>query len=235
VPREVSDALRYDAVFLDIDGTLLWVDLDVECYVSALSPYTTDGPLTIEKATGPVWEGLRTHIRENINYSTEDELARFRRENAAKTARSLGLDAPNDVLVEVADRYISFNPYRESEEVLNELKRTGAPLYALSNWDIALKEVLDDLGWTRFFDGLVVSAIVGAEKPDGAIFEEALRVAGVEPHRAVHVGNDPVSDVRGAARAGIDAVLVDRRGGVDAPEATVVLPDLRGLPGLVRG
>lgn len=227
--------MRYDAIFLDIDGTLLWVDLDVECYVGALSPYTTGGPLTVEKATGPVWEGLRTHIRENINHGTREELARFRRENAARTARSLGLDVPEDVLVEVADRCISFNPYRESEEVLDELKRAGVPLYALSNWDIALEEVLDGLGWRRFFDGLVVSAIVGVEKPDDAIFEEALRVAGVEPHRAVHVGNDPVSDVRGAARLGIDAVLVDRRGGVEAPEATVVLPDLRALPDFVRG
>ena len=227
--------MRYDAVFLDIDGTLLWVDLDVEGYVSELSPYTIDGPLTVERATGPVWKGLKTHIRENINHATKEDLARFRRQNAANTARSLGLDAPPDLLVEVADRCISFNPYRESEAVLNELKRMGVPLYALSNWDIALEEVLDGLGWTRFFDGLVVSAIVGAEKPDGAIFEEALRVAGVEPHRAVHVGNDPVSDVRGAAAAGIDAVLVDRRGLVEAPEATAVLPDLRGVPDLVRG
>ena len=227
--------MRYDAVFLDIDGTLLWVNLDVEGYVNELSSYSTNGPLTVERATGPVWEGLRTHIRENINHATKEDLARFRRENAARTARSLGLDVPMDVLVGVADRCISFNPYRESEAILHELKSLGVPLYALSNWDIALEDVLAGLGWTRFFDDLVVSAIVGSEKPDGTIFEEALRVAGVEPHRAVHVGNDPVSDVRGGAAAGLDAVLIDRRGGVDAPEATVVLPDLRGLPGFVRG
>ena len=57
----------------------------------------------------------------------------------------------------------------------------------------------------------------------------------MELHRAAHVGNDPVSDVRGAVGAGMDAVHVDRRGVVEAPEATVVLPDLRGLPGFVRG
>ena len=227
--------MRYDAVFLDIDGTLLWVDLDIEGYVHDLSPYTTDGPLTVERARGPVWEGLRRHIRENIKYPTEGGLARFRRENASVTARTLGLDAPEDLLVEVSDERITFNPYRESERVLEELKGLGVPLYALSNWDISLEGVLEGLGWLRFFDGLVVSAIVGAEKPDRVIFEEALRVAGVEPYRAVHVGNDPVSDVRGAAEAGIDAVLVDRKGGVDAPEATVVLPDLRGLPDFVRG
>lgn len=27
--------VRYDAVFLDVDGTLLWIDLDVEGYVEA--------------------------------------------------------------------------------------------------------------------------------------------------------------------------------------------------------
>ncbi len=227
--------MRYDAVFLDIDGTLLWVDLDVEGYVGELSSYTTDGPLTVEKATGPVWQGLKTHIRENIRHRTKADLARFRRENATNTAHTLGVDAPPDLLVEVADRCIKFNPYREAETVLEELKLMDVPLYALSNWDIALEGVLDGLGWTRFFDGLVVSAIVGAEKPDGAIFEEALRVAGVDPDLAVHVGNDPVSDVRGAAEAGIDAVLIDRRGGAVAPEATAVLPDLRGLPGFLRG
>lgn len=230
-----SEPLSYDAVFLDIDGTLLWVDLDVEGYVSELSPYTTDGPLTVEKATGPVWQGLRTHIRENINYRTEADLARFRRENATNTARTLHLDAPPDLLVEVADRCLRFKPYREAEAVLEELKGMGVPLYALSNWDLGLEGVLDGLGWTGYFDGLVVSAIVGAEKPDGAIFEEALRVAGVGPDRAVHVGNDPFSDVRGASEAGIDAVLVDRRGGVEAREAKAVLPNLRGLPGLLKG
>ena len=227
--------MRYDAVFLDVDGTLLWVDPDVEGYVEDLAPYTTNGPLTVERARGPVWEGLREHIRENVKYPTADSLARFRRENARETAESLGLAAPDDVLVEVSKRRISFNPYPESEEVLEELGRANVALYAVSNWDVELEAVLEDLGWRRFFDGLVVSAKVGVEKPDGAIFEEALRAAGVARERAVMVGNDPDSDVRGAVDAGIAAVLVDREGRAEAPEAVAVLPDLRRLPALVAG
>ena len=46
--------MRYDAVFLDVDGTLLWVDVDVEGYVEDLASYTTNGPLTVERANGPV-------------------------------------------------------------------------------------------------------------------------------------------------------------------------------------
>ncbi len=227
--------MRYDAVFLDVDKTLLYVDLDVGGYVEDLAPYATNGPLSVETAQGTVWEGFHEHIRENINYPNAEELARFRRENARRTARALGLDAPDDVLVEVSRRRISFNPYPESEEVLEELARMGVQLYAVSNWDVELEAVLDDLGWRRFFDALVVSAKVGVEKPDGTIFERALEVAGVGRERAVMVGNDLVSDVWGAARAGIDAVLVDRRGKVEAPEAVAVLQDLRGLPALVAG
>ena len=92
-----------------------------------------------------------------------------------------------------------------------------------------------DRGRPRYFSDIVASAKVGSEKPEGGIFEEALRVAGVSPDRVVHVGNDPVSDVRGASYCGLDAVLIDREGDLEAPEAMVVLPDLRGLPALVRG
>ncbi len=140
-----------------------------------------------------------------------------------------------EVLTGVAERRISFNPYPESEGVMQELRAMGLPLYAVSNWDIELAKVLDDLGWTGYFDGVVVSAVLGIEKPEGEIFEKALRVSGVNRARVVHVGNDPVTDVRGATEAGLDTVFVDRRGMVEAPGATYVIPDLGGLPEIVRG
>lgn len=227
--------MRYEAVFLDIDGTLLWVDLDVEGYAEDLAPYSVNGGLTGERVSGPVWGGLRRHIRENIRHRTEEDLAGFRRRNAEITAAELGIEAPAEVLTAVAERRISFNPYPESERVMRELRAMGLALYAVSNWDIELVKVLDDLGWTGYFDGVVVSAVLGVEKPEGEIFEEALRVGGVEHDRVVHVGNDPVTDVKGASEAGLDTVFVDRRGVVEAPGATYVIPDLTGLPQIVRG
>lgn len=231
-PHGRGARVSYDAVFLDVDGTLLWVDMDVRGYVEDLSPYSPNGDLTVESARGPVWKSLRRHIEENINYPTSRELARFKLGNAVETARQLGIEAPTELLTEVAERRISFNPYPESERVLQELKSRGLPLYVVSNWDILLEKVLWDLGWMEFFEAVVVSAVVGSEKPEGGIFEEALRASGVtDPSRAVHVGNDPVSDVRGARASGLDAVLVDRTG-EGYPEATATIPDLTGLPGL---
>ena len=229
--------MRYDAVFLDVDKTLLWVDVDVEGYVEDLAPYSTNGVLTVEEAHETLLESLHTHISQNINYPTEEELAKFRRENARETAEALNLDAPTDVLAEVLERRLVFRPYPESEEVIENLLELNIPLYVVSNWDVALERVLEELGWIRYFDGIVASAKVGSEKPERAIFEEALRLAGLPERRdrVVHVGNDPVSDVRGAVSAGIDAVLIDREGDLEAPEATATLPDLRGLPTFVGG
>ena len=227
--------MRYDAVFLDVDGTLLWVDLDVEGYVEDLAPYAANGSLTVERAKGPVWEGLRRHIEENIEHRTEEDLADFKRRNAEITASELSIRAPTDLLAKVAERRISVNPYPESEAVLRRLRETGVGMYVISNWDLGLFEVLEDLGWMRYFDGVVVSAVSGVEKPDPRLFEEALEASGVGRDRVVHVGNDPVIDISGAAEVGIDTVLVDRKGNIAAPEATFVIPDLSELPDLVRG
>ena len=227
--------MRYDAVFLDVDGTLLWVDLDVEGYVEDLAPYAGNGGLTTDSVAGPVWGGLRRHIEGNIEHRTEEDLAGFKRRNARRTAAEIGVEAPIEVLAEVAQRRISFNPYSESEAVLRRLREMGVRIFAVSNWDMELVKVLEDLGWSRYFDGVIASAVVGVEKPGGEIFEEALRVGGIARERVVHVGNDPVTDIEGGSEAGIDTVLVDRGGTVDAPRATYVLPDLNGLPGIVEG
>jgi putative hydrolase of the HAD superfamily len=226
--------MRYDAVFLDIDGTLLWVGLDIEGYVEDLAPYSGYGGLTSEKVSGPVWGSLRRHIEGNIEHRTEEGLAGFKRRNAEMTAAEIGIDAPADVLTQVAERRISFNPYPESEAVLRSLREIGIRVFAVSNWDIELARVLEELGWTGYFDGIIVSAVVGIEKPEGEIFEEALRVSGILRDRVIHVGNDPITDIEGATRVGLDTVLVDRRGTIEAPEATFVVSDLNELPGIVE-
>ena len=118
---------------------------------------------------------------------------------------------------------------------MRRLREMGTAIFAVSNWDIELENLLDSLGWGGYFDGVIASAIVGIEKPEVGIFEEALRVGSISRERVVHVGNDPFTDVGGASDAGIDAVLVDRGGALEAPEATFVLPDLGGLPGIVEG
>ncbi len=63
--------------------------------------------------------------------------------------------------------------------MLRRLREMGLKPYVVSNWDILLVEVLEDLGWMRYFDGVVASRVVEVEKADPRSFEEALRVSGV--------------------------------------------------------
>ena len=72
----------------------------------------------------------------------------------------------------------------------------------MSNWDVGLAEQLERIGADHFFSTVVTSAEAGAAKPDPAAFRLALQRLGVEPARALHVG-DEAEDEEGAAAAGM--------------------------------
>lgn len=66
----------------------------------------------------------------------------------------------------------------------------GIKLAVVSNFDTRLKPILKGLGVLDLFHGVVVSAEVGAEKPNPVIFEIACRILGVEPGEALVIGDD---------------------------------------------
>ncbi len=117
----------------------------------------------------------------------------------------------DDLIVHFA-RQESWVLYPEVLEVLGALRDRGMKLVVVSNWDSTLPALLDRLDLTRFFDGVVVSALVGASKPARAIFDTALAAVDVAPHEALHVGDSPTEDYEGARSAGLPALLLDRAG-----------------------
>ncbi len=62
------------------------------------------------------------------------------------------------------------------------------------------------IGVGHLFDFVVSAAQAGAAKPSPVIFNRALVHAGIPADDAVHVGDDPVTDVRGANEAGMRTV-----------------------------
>jgi HAD superfamily hydrolase (TIGR01549 family) len=80
----------------------------------------------------------------------------------------------------------------------------------VSNWDHHLRPLLERLGVTAWVDAIVISSEEQLDKPDPRIFLRACARLGVEPHAAVHVGNDPDEDVVGAISAGCAALLFGR-------------------------
>lgn len=102
--------------------------------------------------------------------------------------------------------------YPDTVPALQALYAQGLVLGVVSNWEDWLETLLIRLEIDRYFSFLLSSASVRSEKPDAAIFQEALRLARVEPARALHVGDSLAADVSGARAVGIAPVLLDRRG-----------------------
>jgi putative hydrolase of the HAD superfamily len=66
--------------------------------------------------------------------------------------------------------------------------------------------MLDLFGLDDSFDGVTTSEAVGYKKPDRRMFEDALDRAGVDPGRALHVGDRYDHDMQGASETGIRTV-----------------------------
>lgn len=123
--------------------------------------------------------------------------------------------------------------YPGTRDVLAELRKAGMTLVVVSNWDSSLPGLFDRLDLTPFFDAMVVSASFGASKPSRAIFDEAVRRAGVPHAAALHVGDSLTDDYHGARAAGLQALLVDRAGRHSSGIERIA--SLDELPGRVAG
>ena len=95
-------------------------------------------------------------------------------------------------------------------QIFRKLKERKIILGIISNWDSRLTSTLDSLELTDHFKFILPSAVVGSAKPDKKIFAEAVRLSGIEPHEACHIGNEIKTDFDGARNAGIHAILLDR-------------------------
>jgi putative hydrolase of the HAD superfamily len=95
---------------------------------------------------------------------------------------------------------------------LDTLVLAGVRLCVISNFVWGGTELLHDLELARHFEGLVISARVGFQKPHRGIFEKALEMMHADPSRSMHVGDSYNADVKGARRVGIEPVLMDRSG-----------------------
>src|ERR1700761_2952731 len=61
-----------------------------------------------------------------------------------------------------------------------------------------------DIG--RYFQNVIISEIVGVNKPDPAIFAHALSLAGADKSETVMIGDSLEADVYGALNFGMDAI-----------------------------
>ena len=78
-------------------------------------------------------------------------------------------------------------------------------------------------------DSLVISSEVGYRKPHASFFRAACDHLGLPPERVLCVGDDLENDVRGAIRAGLSGLFLDR-----VAQRPADLPHVPNLTALVQ-
>jgi putative hydrolase of the HAD superfamily len=193
----------YDAVLLDLDGTLCE-------YVRGIEELLSDafGTVGVESMfTAADYRGLVDSYADRT-----DSMAELRRLCFADLAAENGHDA--DLGREAADAYAGARDHGNvrfldgAEETLDALA-DRYPLALVTNGDPGMQDQkIDGVGVREYFETVVYAGHDVPAKPDPEPFETALDALDVAPEQAVYVGNNYESDVVGAANAGIDAVLV---------------------------
>jgi putative hydrolase of the HAD superfamily len=114
---------------------------------------------------------------------------------------------------------------------LQRLRETGVKRAVISNADDDVTELCTHMAFAHEMNVIVTSALVGYEKPDERTYRAALDPLGVAPEDALHIGDQPRSDVAGALRIGMRAALIDRYGRHDPRRHDV--PVFTGLDAFV--
>lgn len=99
--------------------------------------------------------------------------------------------------------------YPEIEPVLAALS-TQFRLGIISNFDGRLRGILAGLKIDQYFEQIVISSEVGADKPEALIFQKALSLFKLAPDQALHVGDHPEYDWRGAEAVGLHVFRLQR-------------------------
>jgi 2-haloalkanoic acid dehalogenase type II len=118
-------------------------------------------------------------------------------------------------------------PFPDTKDVLRALKEEGLKVALVSNADpFSIDQVIDKYGMKDLFDGIYLSYKYGKLKSHGDLFDIALKDLGFTKKDALMVGDSIESDIKGAEKAGIKSVLLDRKNKREYEDKIISLKEL---------
>jgi len=196
--------------------------------VAAEDYYTKENTITpIRDRSAANREAFRlNHLRAWLDAAgiafNDDLLARVRASYFAE------FDSP---AVETSVGY-GYRVFGDVVPTMRSLRAAGIKTAVISNADADVTELCMHFAFAHEMDFIVTSALVGWEKPDVRTYRAALDPLGIEAAAALHIGDQPRSDVVGALATGMKAALIDRYGRHD--QANHDVPVLRDFSELLR-
>lgn len=192
------EASAPDVVFLDVGGVIY----DDTVYRRALLRALRDlGSPVTEDAFDREYERCR-----------ELQDGSFRRRLTAAFLSGGTLDERSEAVRRRASGYWSYPPGALEADVLPALGilKQRYRLGIIANQPSDVRDALRRDGIDAYLDVWGISDDLGLEKPDPRLYAHALRLAAVEPARAVMVGDRLDYDVRPSKAAGMRAVWILR-------------------------
>jgi putative hydrolase of the HAD superfamily len=213
---------KYKHIFFDLDHTIWDFDKNAEEALHELYGIYKLKELGLHSPD----LFIETYTRNNhqlwaeyhVGKITKNELreARFK-----KTFLDLGL-RPDIIPVGFEDDYVKLCPtktnlFPDAHETLQYL-RTKYTLHLISNGFSESQEIkISRTNIGGYFQHVIISEVVGVNKPDKAIFEHALNLAGTTKNESLMIGDSLEADVRGALDFGMDAIYFNPAG-LDKPD-----------------
>ena len=145
----------------------------------------------------------------------KDAAPHYRKEAWTNGLKAIGVDDP-DFGYELAERFPEERRktpfvYEDTFQTLASLKE-NYQLLLLTNGSPDLQntklEITPEL--VPYFDHIIISGDFGKGKPDPAIFEHAMSRIDVQKEEVIMVGDNLMTDIIGANRAGIQSVWINR-------------------------
>jgi putative hydrolase of the HAD superfamily len=229
-----SEIKKYKHIFIDLDHTIWDFDKNAEETLYELYDIYQLGAIGVPAASVFIETYTRNNHQLWAEYHTgkitKDELreTRFKR-----TFLELGLH-PDVVPVAFEDDYVKLGPtktnlFADAHEVLQYLQ-SKYTLHLISNGFKESTEMkVDKTGIGRYFENVIISEVVGVNKPDPKIFEHALKLAGATKTESLMIGDSLEADIYGALNFGMDAIFFNALKVVKPNDVSVQIFGLKEL------
>lgn len=222
------------AVLLDVLGTLVELEAPAPALRGEIER-RIGIDVGEERAAAAFAAEIGYYLAHHLEGRDMDAVDDLRDRCAEEIRRTLALDELDHATArEAMLAALRFRAFPDALPLLRALREHGVRVVAASNWDASLPEALERTGLAPYLDGAVSSAVVGAAKPEPAVFRAALEHAGCAPDEAFHVGDSPQGDVDGARALGIPVALLDRQGSLpDPPPGVSKVSSLAEVPSVI--
>ena len=213
-------AMAIKAVFFDFYGTLAGFhppkeEVQAQAMASmgfqASHEGITRGYLEADRLMSEV-NSTSSPIREMSREERLEFFARYEQLILKGAGIETDLETAGKVWAKVQAVPHDFALFYDTLPTLQMLRAQGLTVGLISNIGGNASNLTAQLGLTNHLDFVVTSQDAGMEKPHPLIFRLALARASAKPEEALHVGDSPISDVKGARNVGIKPLLIDRDG-----------------------